>query len=138
MSKPHERPQSAEEQARPLVEWITFSISLGLLLLLVGLLSYDYFTNEDEPAELEVRPALEAVVQRGERYYLPVWVSNTGHDAAGSVQVTLKLVVGGEEVEQSALAVGFLAGQDEAEAAAVFNHDPRLGELVVELGFVRR
>jgi uncharacterized protein (TIGR02588 family) len=135
MSKEHLQAHQ-QEQARSLVEWTTFGISLGILLLLVGLLSYDYFIHEDKPVEVEVRPALDLIVQRKDSYYLPILVTNQGHEAARSVQVLIKLVVNGEQVEEGQVVIDFLAGQDVVEGMAVFDRNPLTGELQVELGFV--
>jgi uncharacterized protein (TIGR02588 family) len=122
--------------ARTVVEWLTFGISLGILLLLAGMLTFDYLANADEPARVEVLPNLEGVEQHGAQYYLPVEIRNLGQEPAENILVGLALWQGGQAVEHSRLSVGFLAGGDTVSGAAVFSQDPRQAELRLELGFL--
>jgi uncharacterized protein (TIGR02588 family) len=134
-SPPSKRPTRAD-RARALVEWTTFGISVGILLLLVSLLTYDYLTYQERPVELEVSPELEDVTQRGTGFYLPVELTNRGHKAAEAILLTISLRVDGQIVEQSTIQFGLLAGLGRRRGAAIFNHDPRLGELEFDVGYL--
>jgi uncharacterized protein (TIGR02588 family) len=130
--------QSAPAGKSSPAEWVSFGISLAILLILVGLLGYEHFTRGNRPPVIEATPVLEDVRQEGTFYYLPVDVANRGDMTAEDVQVQVKLKPGpDQEAETAEFAVMFLAGGETAHGTAVMQHDPAQGELsVAVLSFI--
>jgi uncharacterized protein (TIGR02588 family) len=125
---------SAQDSGRSPAEWVSFGISLAILLLVIGLLGYEHFTRDNRPPTIEAQPRLEMVRHEGDLYYLPVDVANQGDQTAGDVQVAVTLKPGPDAKEETAeFAVLFLAGGQTAHGTAVLTHDPAQGELTVQV-----
>lgn len=120
----------SERPARSAAEWVTFAVSVVILLALVGLIA----TKAGEPD----RPALPRVVEtgpverHGDRFLVPVKVRNEGGATAETVQVVAELTVGPDVVEADQ-SVEFLAPDETAEVAFVFEEDPATGRLDVRV-----
>lgn len=116
--------------ARTVAEWVTFAVSVVILLVLVGLIAVE----AGEPD----RPALPRVVEtgpverHGEAFVVPVKVRNEGGATAETVQVVAELTIG-EEVLEADQSVEFLARDETAEVAFVFAEDPAGGTLDVRV-----
>lgn len=115
---------------RTAAEWVTFAVSVLVLLVLVGLMAVE----SGEPD----RPALPRVVsvgpaeRHGDQWVVPVTVRNEGGATAERVQVAAVLSVGAERTEADQ-EVEFLARDEAAEVAFVFSQDPATGSLEVEV-----
>lgn len=115
---------------RSVAEWVTFGVSVLILLVLVVLIGVE----AGEPD----RPALPRVVasgpaeRHGDRWLVPVKVRNDGGATAERVQVVAELTVGTETVEAEQ-EVEFLARDETAEVAFVFEEDPAAGRLDVRV-----
>jgi len=121
---------SEKRPARSAAEWVTFAVSVLILLVLVGLIA----TEAGEPD----RPALPRVVEtgpverHGERFLVPVKIRNEGGATAESVQIVAELTIGAE-VTEADQTVEFLARDETAEVAFVFDEDPATGTLDVRV-----
>lgn len=125
---------SAQDSGRSPAEWVSFGISLAILLLVVGLLGYEHFTRDNRPPTLVAQPLIEQVRHEGDSYYLPVDVANQGDQTAGDVLVAVTLQPGGDQEEETAeFSILFLAGGQTAHGTAVLEHDPAQGELTVQV-----
>ncbi|HVF75174.1 MAG TPA: hypothetical protein VM938_08995 [Acidimicrobiales bacterium] len=119
-----------QEEGRSAAEWATFAVSVLILLVLVGLIAKE----AGEPD----RPALPEVVEtgpverHGERFLVPVVIRNTGGATAESVQIVAELTIGAE-VTEADQTVEFLARDESAEVAFVFDEDPAGGTLDVRV-----
>lgn len=116
--------------ARTTAEWVTFGISVAILLLVVGLIATQA-TGTDSPALPRVLKT-GPVERRGDRFLVPVEIRNEGGATAETVQVTAELTVGEEKLEADQT-VEFLAEGERAEVVFVFEDDPGTGELVVRV-----
>lgn len=120
----------AGRPARTVAEWVTFGVSVVILLVLVGLIAVE----AGEPD----RPALPRVVEtgpverHGEAFLVPVTVRNEGGATAEAVQVVAELTIGDEVIEADQ-SVEFLARDETAEVAFVFAEDPATGTLDVRV-----
>ena len=120
----------AEREGRSVAEWVTFAVSVAILLLVAGLIAVE----AGEPD----RPALPRVVEsgpaerHGDRWLVPAKVRNEGGATAEAVQVVAELTVGDQVIEADQT-VEFLARDEEAEVAFVFDQDPATGQLEVRV-----
>jgi uncharacterized protein (TIGR02588 family) len=129
-------PKKESQPSRTTAEWVTLGVSLGIVLGLLGLLTYLSFRGGEQPVLIEVEPQLDSVREEGGRYYLPVEITNQGDATASEVQIEISLsdVQGNEH--SSSFTVQFLAGGAAAKGEAIFTADPRQGELTVSSGYL--
>jgi uncharacterized protein (TIGR02588 family) len=123
-----------EKQDRSIAEWVTFGISLAILLGLVGLVLYLALTKGDKPINLEAKPQLEMVRQTGDNFYLPVEISNLGDETAEEVEVEVILTAegdGGGKEETRQFTIQFLPRRATEEGYVIFQTDPRKGNIKV-------
>ena len=124
------KPKQDQRQGRSRAEWVTFGVSLAILLLVASLIAVQ--TREPD------RPPMPKVVtsgpaeRRGEHFVVPVEIRNDGGGTAESVQVVAELTIG-DEVSESDQTIEFLARGESAEVAFVFEDDPAGGELKVHV-----
>jgi uncharacterized protein (TIGR02588 family) len=84
-------PNDAENfTQRSAAEWVTFMVASIILLVLVGLICFDWQTNQNRPPAFTVAVS-EAVRVTDGRYYVPFAITNTGGRIARMVQVTAEL-----------------------------------------------
>jgi uncharacterized protein (TIGR02588 family) len=113
-------------------ESITFAIASFLVLVLVGLVLFLWFSQDDQPPILSVRT--QAVVERIQgQYYVPFTTVNVGGSTAESVQVLGELILNGQVTETGEQQIDFLSGGEEQQGAFVFSQDPRRGELSIRV-----
>ncbi|HBB31718.1 MAG TPA: TIGR02588 family protein [Cyanobacteria bacterium UBA8803] len=120
-----------QQWSRSPAEWISFSIALSIVGLIVGLLVYRWVDGEDRP------PAVSAVLDPEIRevdgqFYVPFKVTNTGGTTAESVQVIAEFTHGSVQ-EVGEQQIDFLSGGEVEEGAFVFSHNPREGQLTVRV-----
>lgn len=120
-----------KKQPRSTAEWTTFSIALLILTTLIGLVTYKWITQKDQPPLLSVTPETE-IRQAPGQFYVPFSIINTGGATAESVQVIAELSINGE-VESGEQQIDFLASGEKQEGAFVFSRDPRQGKLVIRV-----
>ncbi len=119
-------------------EWITLGISVAVLLVLIGLVGYEYFTSGVRPPVIEVKPQVEGVREVDGTYYLPVEVINEGERTAGDVKVRVTLTSDVGERESSVFTIAFLAGEDTEQEVVVFEESPTGGDLAAEVESFRK
>lgn len=115
---------------RSRAEWTTFSLSVLVVLALLTLIGVESF-REDLPPTPAV--AMSGPVEpRGDRFHVPVVVTNSGDEAAEAVQIFASLEIDGETIEGNQT-VDFLSGGDRAELVFVFDDDPADGDLTIRV-----
>ncbi|HKP53660.1 MAG TPA: hypothetical protein VJ183_13535 [Chloroflexia bacterium] len=120
---------------RTAAEWVTFGVSVLILLALVSLVIFQALTRGNRPSTIKIEPMLQAVRQSEGAYYLPISITNEGDEAVGDVEVQMSLESEGSEPETIAFTVQFLAGGESQEETVVFSKDPSQGELSHVVGF---
>ncbi|PSN19895.1 TIGR02588 family protein [filamentous cyanobacterium CCP5] len=124
-------PKAADSAKRSLAEWITFAIAASILMLVVGLVVYDWQVAQNRPPAFRVEITETARVTDG-RYYVPFTITNTGRRIARTVQVTAELRLD-DQVEAGEQQIDFLSGSERKRGSFVFSHDPQSGELTIRV-----
>lgn len=124
--------------AQSAAEWITLGVSVAVVLVVVGLIGYEYFTSGGQSPVIEVRPLLREVREVGGEYYLPVEVANRGERTAENVKVRVSLTSDGANQEASQFTINFLAGNDSEQEVVVFAEDPSQAELNTDVESFRK
>jgi uncharacterized protein (TIGR02588 family) len=117
------------DKGRSIAEWITFAISLAILISVVGTITWLSFRGEDRPPVITVEVQMDQLRQEESGYYLPVLVRNGGNDTVEDAVIQGELDTGEGQPETVDLTVTFLAGGEEINATLVFRDDPSAGEL---------
>lgn len=117
---------------RSLAEWITLAVTTTILLVLVGLVIFDWQISQNRAPAFQVDLVEPMRVNDG-RYYVPFIVKNTGGQIARTVQVTAELHIDGEDDEAGEQQIDFLSGNERKQGSFVFSHDPQQGQLVVRV-----
>lgn len=136
-----QKQQDQQEQKKQEVgwpEWITFGISLVIVLGFVGLQLYLHWQGEEGPPRIFVEADLSGLDQVGSDYYLPVEVTNEGGSTAEDVNVQLTLQGGEGNSETASFVIQFLAPEETVEQIVVFKSDPQQGELSYSVSFKDR
>ena len=131
-----QRPHTLGNQT--LAQWITLGASLLILLLVVGALTYFYFSggSPQEPT-IEVHPQLDAVREATDAFYVPVEVVNRGVQTASDVTVQFTLTSFDGVSETVPFTIAFLPGGGAVSTVAVFQLDPERGTFSHLLAFSR-
>ena len=117
---------------RSLAEWISFSIALFVLSLVVGLVIYSWITVQNQPPTLTVKTRSDVRQAEGQ-FYVPFEVTNTGGGTVESVQVIAQLTINGQIVETGQTQIDFLSSGEVSSGAFVFNHNPAQGNLSIRV-----
>lgn len=124
-------PGEAQPDGRTIAEWTTLGISLAILALVFGSITWLSLKGDSEPTRVQVTPLLDAVQHEGGVWYLPVEVTNRGDRTAEAVTVEATLDTGEKEPEGAEITFGFLASRETVRGTFVFTSDPASGELTV-------
>lgn len=128
---------SESPKQRNCAEWVTFFTSSGVLLVLIGLILYDWLLTQQSPPILQVTP--QSVVEiRQEQFYQPFVIKNVGGSFAESVQIIASLSIDSPDtLEVGEQEISFLAAGEEKSGYFIFTHDPREGELTMRVASYR-
>jgi uncharacterized protein (TIGR02588 family) len=121
---------------RSLAEWVTFWVSALIVLVLVGLIFYDWQVNQSRPPAFDVAVS-DAIRITDGRYYVPFAITNTGGHIANGVQVTAELHTPDAEDETGEQQIDFLSGHETKAGSFVFSHNPQEGNLTVRVASYR-
>lgn len=134
--KKPKRGEAGGEEPRPgrsAAEWASLGISLTIVLILVGLMSFQQFAGGSRPPTIEGTPRMERVRRAGDAYYVPVEIANRGDLTAEDVRVRLSHASDGGRQQSSELHLDYLAGGAIAKGTVVFGEDPARGALAVDM-----
>lgn len=141
MSHEHEDPakndgqtRHTDDKQRSIAEWTTLTISVAILIGILGLVSWLHFSGSDRPAVITVDPQFEQIRQEESGYYLPVIVRNVGNVTVEDVQIQAELDSGSGEPETADFLITFLVSDEEVQGTFIFQNDPSQGELTTEAG----
>jgi uncharacterized protein (TIGR02588 family) len=112
-------------RGRSVAEWVTFSLSVLVVgALVVVALVEESRRQEGDRAALQVTFDTERAAARGESYYVPYTVRNTGSDAISSAEIWIEVYDGELLVESAEVIVQFLPLQGRQDGVFVTTHDP--------------
>lgn len=118
---------------RTIAEWVTFSIALAILSVIVGLVIYIWKQEQAQQEIPKIFVSQEGQVQRQSgQYYVPFSVTNHGGITAESVQIVAELDVNGK-VESGEQQVDFLSSKEKEEGVFIFQQNPQQGKLTIRV-----
>jgi uncharacterized protein (TIGR02588 family) len=121
-----------EDRGRSLAEWVGVTMSLAIVLGLVGLILYEHFAGGTGPATIQITPRSEELRREGNLVYLPLEVSNGGDLTAEQVRIRLSVGANGGQRPLPDVLVDFLAGGQTVDVVIVFPDDGSEPRVVVE------
>ena len=106
-------------------EWVTLSLSVLVVgaLILVALVEESRRQDGDGTA-LQVTFDTEHATTRGESFYIPYSVVNTGSEAISSAEIWIEVYDGERVVESAEINVQFLPLQGKQDGVFVTTQDP--------------
>jgi uncharacterized protein (TIGR02588 family) len=123
--------------ARARAEWATFTVAIGLIAAIVGVILVSWVTGASGPPVLRATKS-GATVHQGAVYRVPFEVRNDGGEAATSVQVVAELTIDGRPEGSGEQSFMFLSGGESEEGEFFFTMDPALGALTIEVASYAR
>jgi uncharacterized protein (TIGR02588 family) len=115
---------------KSIAEKVTLSLSVLVVgaLILVALVE-ESRRQDGDGAALQVTFDTEDAAARGESFYVPYTVTNTGSEAISSAEVWIEVYDGERVVESAEINVQFLPLQGKQDGMFVTTHDPASHEL---------
>lgn len=129
--------QKAEETTSPaprgrsVAEWTTLTISVLVILALVGLVAYVSVNDGNRPPRIEATAETGEMLHEGALYSLPVTVTNRGDETAQEVRIVAEVTTGASEPETAEFTIEVLAGGETTRGTVVFTADPATNPLTV-------
>ena len=114
--------QRHPEDEKNILEWTVFSLSLMLILGILGYLVYQVSVHEPGSPDLGLTYVHDPSPHAPHRYLLRI--TNDGRETAEEIQVEMVLEQDGEELETVALTLPYLPKQSAREGWVVFSKDP--------------
>ncbi|WP_414546214.1 TIGR02588 family protein [Nostoc sp. CCY0012] len=117
---------------RSFAEWITFGISLSILVVVIGLVGYMWLNEKNQPPILSVHKK-QTIREIDGNFYVPFEIVNTGSETAESVQIIAELQIADKVVETGEQQIDFLSDGEKEEGAFIFSQNPLQGQLIVRV-----
>ena len=116
------------------LEWAVFGISAAIIAVLAGFIALDATRDGSPTPEIHIETG--APIARGDRFAVPVLVTNRGRETAEGLRVEIALRDGQRDVEVAEVTFAFVPRASHREAWALFRKDPRGMEIETRaLGF---
>ncbi len=122
-----------EQPKRSAAEWVTLSISLLILAVIVSLVAYIWINEKNQPPLLSVSNK-QKIWEADGQFYVPFEIVNKGGETAESVQLIAELEIQGKVTQTGEQQIDFLSRGEKEEGAFVFTQDPRKGQLTIRVG----
>jgi uncharacterized protein (TIGR02588 family) len=117
--------ERATRGPRRLAEWITFGLSLTLVLALSAHLAWRLREPVTEVVDARITPRLDRVAQQEGRFVLPLDIANPGGRTIRDLQVRVEYRGAGGELRSMDLLVDYLGQSSEQVVYTYFRDDPR-------------
>ena len=121
---------ASEEPAPDVLERLVSWVSLLLLLSAAGFLVWEGTRREAPPA---FQTQIQKIWSSDGRHYVRIGIRNTGDESVQTLGVQVALLDGNRTVAASDAQLSWLPSHSERQAVVIFNKDPRLFELRVQL-----
>ena len=122
---------SQQNEGRSFAEWTTLAISITILVVIVGLITYLYIRGTQEEPRIVAEAKFDELRSEESGYYLPVEVKNEGDRTVENVVIEAELDSGSGQPQTAEISVTFLAGGEQVLGAVIFDEDPTQGDLTV-------
>lgn len=110
---------------RSLAEWVTLSLSVLVVgALIVVALVEESRRQDGDGTLLQMTFDTERAIARGDSFYVPYTVLNTGSDAISSAEIWIEVYDGERVVESAEVTVQFLPLQGKQDGIFVTSRDP--------------
>lgn len=110
---------------RRLAEWVTFGVSLALVLALSAHLAWRLREPVTDVIDARVTPRLDRVAEQEGRFVLPLDIVNPGGRTIRDLQVRVEYRGTGDERRSMDLLVDYLGQSSEQVVYTYFRDDPR-------------
>lgn len=117
--------ERATRGPRRLAEWITFGLSLTLVLALSAHLVWRLREPFTELVDARITPRLDRVARQEGRFVLPLDIANPGGRTIRDLQVRVEYRGAGGEARSMDLLVDYLGQSSEQVVYTYFRDDPR-------------
>lgn len=116
---------STSRAPRRLAEWVTFGISLALVLGLAAYLGWSMRQPVSDVVVARVIPLFDEVSERDGRFVLPIEVDNPGARTVRDLQVRVEYRGQGGQRESMQILIDYIGQTSEQVVYAYFHEDPR-------------
>jgi len=110
---------------RRIAEWVSFGVSLALIVVLAAHLVWRMVEPPPEAIEASVTPLLDQVVQQEGRYVVPFAVQNASRRTVRHLQIRIRYEVTQGQEEQMDVLLDYLGEASTQTVYAYFRQDPR-------------
>lgn len=125
----------SKKKSRTIAEGIVLSVSLFIVLGLIGYITYHHFTHDQRPPAVAIKPYLSFVWSVDHDFYLPISVQNKGSDTIIGLWLRISLLSHQAEVEYVEMTIDYLPADGYEGRIIVFQTDPRKGALSYQASF---
>jgi uncharacterized protein (TIGR02588 family) len=110
---------------KSIAEWVTLSLSVLVVgALIVVALVEESRRQDGDGTSLQLTFDTERAAARGESFYIPYSVANTGSEAISSPEIWIEVYDGERVVESTEISVQFLPLQGKQNGVFVTTQDP--------------
>jgi len=118
----NEKEHVYKEDEKNLLEWTVFSVSVLLILGILGYLIYQTVVYQPGSPDLDVTYVNDPSPHAPYRYFIRI--KNDGQETAEEVQIEMVLELDGEEMEVAMLTIPYSPKQSTREGWVIFSKDP--------------
>jgi uncharacterized protein (TIGR02588 family) len=111
-------------------QWVIGSISILLVLMLLGFVFYEAVTGTSVPPIISVRQ--ERILPADQGFIVEFTAKNTGGSTAKNLAIEGILTENGKVVEKSNATLDFSPSHAERQGGLIFSHDPRRYKLEIQ------
>ena len=124
--------KKADDKSRPrrstgrrVAEWVSLGVSLVLICGIAGLLVWEGVRRDSPLLPCDAVPQLDRAAKAGDRFVLPILVTNRGRQTMRDLKVQLEFRGEGGKNEEREFVLDYLGERSEQTIYAYFDQDPR-------------
>jgi uncharacterized protein (TIGR02588 family) len=121
-----------KQPKRTAAEWITFTIALSILGIIIGLVIYRIINDKEQPPLIVIVQKPTTLRTNGQ-YYVPFEIVNEGNKTVESVQILSELKINNKLEETGEQQIDFLSSREKKEGTFIFTKNPQKGQLKIRV-----